>query len=266
MVEEGWAKPFCLLFCLEVACSGHRLSCRSWAACHVSALLLALLLHQEEQTCKLAALCQVTAFSFCLRVVWIIVPRCERGPGLPSTGHMGYTYTPCQCQRSKQNCFAPANQEVSITLEGATNNVTFGCFLFCVLVLWASKTLFLLMKTETPPAKQRLYRVIWLQSWKSEPCHASQGILIKLATLVAGFEVVEFWDWCVCKWCFTTGKVVTPAALFYSWHSPAKPSAVQKKRCVLLCLAFTRDLALCDLTEVIETAQRKACCLFALTL
>lgn len=33
---------------------------------------------------KLAALCQVTAFFFCLRVVWIIVPCCERGPGFQS--------------------------------------------------------------------------------------------------------------------------------------------------------------------------------------
>lgn len=33
---------------------------------------------------KLAALCQVTAFFFCLRVVWIIVPCCERGPGFRS--------------------------------------------------------------------------------------------------------------------------------------------------------------------------------------
>lgn len=67
VVEERCVKPFCLLSCLEVACSGHRLSYRSWAACRASALLLALLLHWEEQTCKLAALCQVTA---CFSSAW----------------------------------------------------------------------------------------------------------------------------------------------------------------------------------------------------
>jgi len=34
-------------------------------------------------------------------------------------------------------------------------------------------------------------------------------MLIKLAILVARFEVVEFWVCCVCKWCFATGKMVT---------------------------------------------------------
>lgn len=167
VVEERWAKPFCLLFCLEVACSGYHLSCRSWAVGHVSALLLALLLHWEEQTWKVGSTVSGYCIFFLLEsgldhctLLWegTRLPKCSIRcwwtlPRL--VGHIGYIYTSCQCRCSKQNCFASANPGVSITLEGVTNKVTFGYFLFCVLVLWASKTLFLLMKTETPPAKAK---------------------------------------------------------------------------------------------------------------
>lgn len=177
VVEESWAKPFCFLFCLEVVC-GHYLSCRSWTASHVSTLLLALLLYQEEQLVNLQRCVRLLCCSFAWEWFGSLSLGCERGPGfcsstcwwtLPwSVGYIDYTYISCQCQHSKQNCFGPANCEVSLTLEGATNKVILGYFLFCFLS--ASKTLSFNEDWNTPSKSKYSPLIIWFQSWKYEQC------------------------------------------------------------------------------------------------